>query len=90
MTRQIERWLLPIEGLVSGVLTSLISLYLISQLPHAMVAFLLGVVILWSLGLVFGVMIATHVHFFRGVDSLHRLVGFVATCMAAYPVAFSQ
>lgn len=88
MTRQIERWLLPLEGLGSGVLTSLISIYLISQLPHAMIAVLLGLVILWGLGLIFGVLIAAHVHLFRGVDSLSRLVGFVATCVVSVPAAF--
>lgn len=88
MTPQNERWLLPIEGLASGVLTSLISIYLISQLPHAMVALLFGLAILWCLGLMFGVLIAVHVHLFRGVDSLSRLVGFVATCVVSVPVAF--
>lgn len=85
MTRQIERWFLPVEGLVSGVVTSLVSIYLGRQLPPAMISIILFFGMVCCLGGVFGVVIAAHVHLFREVDSLHRLVGFVVTCMVAYP-----
>lgn len=88
MPRRIERWLLAIEGLASGVLTWWVSIHLANQLPNSLAAVLFGLVILWCLGLIFGVVIAAHVHLFRGVDSLSRLVGFVATCVVAYPAAF--
>lgn len=92
MTRQIERWLLPIEGLASGALTSLALIYLVLRFSgehsDSLGILLLGVVILWCSGLIFGAVIAAHAHFFRGVDSLHRLAGFIATCVVAYPAAF--
>lgn len=95
MTRQIERWLLPIEGLASGVLTGLISNAVFSANlggcvgcgnPFLAYVLLYAVAIL-PLGLIFGVMIAAHVGISRGVPSRSRLIGFVATCEAAYLVA---
>lgn len=73
-----DRWLLPIEGAVSGSLTCLAPLLLPSGLGRS--TFLV-------VGLAFGAVIAAHVRVFRGVRSAFRLIGFVATCAVAYTVS---
>lgn len=74
MTRRVDdRWFLPIEGLVSGVLACLIQ-----TLPF-------GVIFL--VGLAFGVVISAHVRLFRGMRSTFHLIGFTATCTIAYTIA---
>jgi hypothetical protein len=77
-TRRVDdRWLLPIEGLVSGFLTCLV---LALPLGPGRAAFLF-------VGLVFGVAISAHVRLFRGVRSAFPLIGFIATCTVAYTVS---
>jgi hypothetical protein len=78
MNRVDDRWLLPVEGLVSGILTCLISV-----LP-----FSIGNALFLFVGLVFGVVISVHFWFFRGVRSAFRLLTFTATCTVAYIVSF--
>lgn len=73
-----DRWLLPIEGLVSGILTYFTSRVLPAGLGRG--AFLI-------IGLVFGATIAAHARLFRGVCSTFRLIGFVAACGVAYLVS---
>lgn len=70
-----DRWLLPIEGLVSGVLTYFVTMLLPAGLGRS--AFLV-------VGLVFGAVIAVHARLFRRARSIFRLFGFVATCAVAY------
>jgi hypothetical protein len=72
-----DRWFLPIEGLVSGLLTCLIP-----ALPFG-----LGRAVFLFAGFVFGAVISAHVRLFRGVRSAFRLIGFIATCAAAYAVS---
>jgi hypothetical protein len=74
MSRIEDRWLLPIEGLVSGFLSCL-SLAL--PFGHGIAVFLFP-------GLLFGVVISAHVGLMRAEQSAFRLVGFVLTCTAAY------
>jgi hypothetical protein len=75
MTRRIhDRWFLPIEGLVSGLLTCLLL-----HLPYTFE----------FLGLAFGAVLAAHVWIFRGVRSSFRLIGFIATCVVAYLLSVS-
>jgi hypothetical protein len=75
MTRRIDdRWFLPVEGLVSGLVTSLLL-----HLPYTFE----------FLGLAFGAVLAAHVWIFRGIRSPFRLIGFIATCVVAYLLSVS-
>lgn len=75
MTRRVDdRWFLPVEGLVSGLVTCL--------LLHLSYAFEI-------LGLAFGAALAAHVWIFRGIRSPFRLIGFIATCGVAYLLSVS-
>jgi hypothetical protein len=77
MGRVDDRWLLPVEGLVSGLLTCLLPFLL----------FGLGQAFFLFVGLVLGVVISAHFWLFRGVRSTFRLISFTATCTAAYAVS---
>src|SRR5580704_8640003 len=75
MIRRVDdRWYLPLEGFVSGVLTCITPALL----------FRLGDIGALLVGCVFGAVISAHVRFFRGVRSPFRLVSFIATCTLAY------
>ena len=75
MTRQIDdRWFLPAEGLISGLLTCLLF-----HLPYTFE----------FLGLPIGAVLAAHVWNFRRVRSPFRLIGFIATCVVAYLLSVS-
>lgn len=75
MTQRIDdRWFLPVEGLVSGLVTCLLL-----HLPYAFE----------FLGLAFGTVLAAHVWIFRGIRSPFRLIGFIATCGVAYLLSIS-
>jgi len=78
MIRRVDdRWYLPLEGLVSGLLTCFIPALF----------FGLGNAVALFIGCIFGAVISAHVRFFRGVRSPFRLVGFIATCTLAYTMA---
>jgi hypothetical protein len=77
MSRVDDRLFLPVEGLVSGLLTCL----------TAALPFGLGRAVFLFVGLVFGAVISAHVRLFRGVRSAFRLIGFIATCTVAYTVS---
>ncbi len=73
MTRRVDdRWFLPGEGLLSGLLTCLV-LHVPCASPF--------------IGGVFGVVLAAHVWLYRGIRSPFCLIGFIVTCVAAYLLA---
>jgi hypothetical protein len=79
-----DRWLLPIEGLVSGALTCVA--------PGLAMAFgraasSLVLVVFAGSGAIFGGIIACHFWLFRGVRSTNTLGGFTGLCAAAYVVS---
>lgn len=71
-----DRWLLPVEGVVSGLLTCLIP-----ALPG------IGGPMFLFIGWIFGAVISLHCWLFRGLRSPFRIIGFVATCTLAYTVS---
>jgi hypothetical protein len=75
-----DRWLLPIEGLVSGALTS-VAPGLASPFRPALLVVFAGS------GAIFGGIIACHFRLFRGVRSANTLAGFAGICAAAYVVS---
>lgn len=77
-----DHWLLPLEGLISGVLTCMASIAFFSvDLSY------LTAILQLPVALIFGAVIATHVRLFREVRSRSHLIGFIATCPVAFLVA---
>jgi hypothetical protein len=77
MNRVDDRWFLPLEGLMSGVLTCLTL-----ALPFG-----LGRAVFLFVGFVFGAVVSAHFWLFRGVRSAFGVIGFIATCTVAYTVS---
>jgi len=79
-----DRWLLPVEGFVSGALACAAP-WLARPFVPAIDAALPIVYV--SSGLIFGGIIACHFRLFRGIRSTNTLAGFAGICGAAYIVS---
>jgi hypothetical protein len=72
-----DRAVLPLEGLISGLLTCVLPVVL-NVLGLNPIAFT---------GAIFGAVVSAHFWWFRGIRSGWRVLGFVAISTAAYPIA---